>query len=503
MWTRRGFSLSTKLPIFYSALLLTLVNLLLRLAGTSFQVYLSARIGASGIGLLQLIMGVGGLAMVAGMAGIRTAAMYLTAEELGRRNSENTRWVLSSCFLYSILCSGCIAAVLYFFSPTIASDWIGDLQAVKPLRLYAAILPLVCLCGVMTGYFTAANKIGTLAIIEVAEQLCSMAVTLLTLTYWAGNDAVRSCECIIIGSGAGTCLTLSCLVFLRFREKVKTAPKITVTPRIINTAVPLALADILKAGINTGENLMVPKRLSRNTSVADPLAAFGLVSGMVFPVLMFPACILYALAELLIPELARCNAAGSVARIQYLVQRSLKVTLLYGLLLGGLMFLLAEPLCLRLYNSISASRHLRLYALLIPMLYCDAVIDAMIKGLGQQKICVQYNILSSTLDVIFLFVLLPKFGMDGYYISFLITHLINFLLSLHRLIKISTVVIPFYIPAFAFASAIAATIGASRIYGSIGQTIAYTALFGSFLFLLQILGSEDVRWITGLWLTKK
>ena len=76
--------MSKRLPIFYSALLLTGVNLLLRLIGTSFQVYLSGRIGAAGIGLLQLVMSVGGLAMVAGMAGIRTGSMYLTAEELGR-----------------------------------------------------------------------------------------------------------------------------------------------------------------------------------------------------------------------------------------------------------------------------------------------------------------------------------------------------------------------------------------------------------------------------------
>ena len=56
-----------KLPIFYSALMLTAVNLLLRFAGTSFQVYLSGRIGAAGIGLLQLVMSVGGLAMTAGI----------------------------------------------------------------------------------------------------------------------------------------------------------------------------------------------------------------------------------------------------------------------------------------------------------------------------------------------------------------------------------------------------------------------------------------------------
>ena len=75
-----------KLPIFYSALLLTGVNLLLRLVGTSFQVYLSGRIGAAGIGLLQLVLSVGSFAMVAGIAGVRTAAMYLTAEELEKNS---------------------------------------------------------------------------------------------------------------------------------------------------------------------------------------------------------------------------------------------------------------------------------------------------------------------------------------------------------------------------------------------------------------------------------
>ena len=57
-----------RLPIFYSAMLLTFVNLLLRFAGTGFQVYLSGRIGAAGIGLLQLVMSVNGLAVVAGIA---------------------------------------------------------------------------------------------------------------------------------------------------------------------------------------------------------------------------------------------------------------------------------------------------------------------------------------------------------------------------------------------------------------------------------------------------
>ena len=492
-----------KLPIFYSALLLTAVNLLLRLAGTSFQVYLSARIGAAGIGFLQLIMGVGGLAMVAGMAGIRTATMYLTAEELGKNKKGNTRWVLSSCYLYSIICSGCIAALLYFLAPEIAGVWIGDSHAVAPLRLYAAMLPAVCLCGVMTGYFTATSRIGTLAMIEVAEQLCSMTVTLLTLTFWAGSDAGRACQCILFGSGAGTCMTLLCLTVLRIRERDPKTHHIPVANRLTQTAVPLAAADVLKAGISTAENLMVPKRLKKNLSVTEPLAAFGLVSGMVFPVLMFPACILYALAELLIPELARCNAAGSITRIRYLIRRSLKITMIYGLMFGGMMFLLAEPLCFRLYHNADAAYYLKRYALLIPMLYCDAIIDSMTKGLGQQKVCVRYNILTSALDVWFLYILLPKYGMDGYFTSFLVTHLLNFGLSLHRLIKISKISIPLYIPLYSATAALVASVGAVRIQGSVGQCIGYMALFGSLLTILQIIGKEDILWISGLLKAKK
>ena len=71
--------------------MLTGVNLLLRFVGTSFQVYLSGRIGAAGIGLLQLVMSVGSLAMVTGMAGIRTATMYLTAEERAMIHGNNER----------------------------------------------------------------------------------------------------------------------------------------------------------------------------------------------------------------------------------------------------------------------------------------------------------------------------------------------------------------------------------------------------------------------------
>ena len=490
--------LGKKLPIFYNAMLLTGVNLLLRLVGTGFQVYLSGQIGAAGIGLLQLVLSVGGLALTAGMAGIRTATMYLTAEEIGKRRPENVRWVLSGCMRYSLLCSGGVALLVFFFAPVIAAGWIGNASVVNVVRMYAFFLPVNCLTGVMVGYFTGSNRIGTLAAVEVAEQFCTMGLTVTLLRIFAGGDPVRACGSVVMGSGMGACFTLLCLLYLRSREQKLPGARISIRHRLYQTAVPLALADDLKSGISTVENLMVPKRLALCQTIGNPLAAFGVVCGMVFPILMFPMAILFGLAELLIPELARCAAAGSEKRIQYLAKRSLRLALLYGCLFCGLLYLLSGDLCLWLYDNADAGLYLRWFALLAPMLYCDAITDAMIKGLGQQTACVRYNIITSGLDVLFLYLLLPTYGIQGYFASFLVTHLLNFVLSLRRLLKLTGKIMPLATPIFTLLATAFSIITAGFVLNTALQAVAYILLMGSLLYLFGIISREDISWLKGL-----
>ena len=485
-----------KVPIFYNALMLTGVNLLLRFVGTSFQVFISGRIGAAGVGLLQLVLSVGSMAMTAGIAGVRTACMYLSAEELGKKRPQNVGWVLSGCILYSLLCGGAVGAAVYGFAPRIAAGWIGDGRTVGAIRLFAAFLPVSCMSGVMVGYFTAANRIATLAAVEVAEQLCSMAVTACALVFWAGDQIGRACQAVVLGGCGGSLLTLSCLVVLRVREQADTGRRIPIARRLLGIALPLAAADDLKVGINTVENLMVPKRLMLYTS--DALAQFGVVSGMVFPVILFPAAILYALADLLIPEMARCSAAGSGARIRYLARRSLRIAMVYGTVCGGVLHLLAGSIGLGLYRNASAGEQIARYALLVPMLYCDAIIDAMNKGLGQQKICVRYNILTALMDVAGLYILLPVWGMRGYFISFFLSHAVNAGLSLRLLLKTAGIRVRMRVPL----ATVCVLAAALRLAGCLQTTALRVTIFAALLvaglYLAGVVRKEDGIWLASL-----
>jgi len=477
--------------------MLTGVHLLLRLIGTSFQVYLSGKIGPEGIGLLQLTLSAGSFAMVTGMAGIRTATMYLSAEELGRSHPENISWVLSGCVRYSLIAAGLTSISLCIFAPYIAEHWIGHKEIIPSLRLFSGFLCVNCLCGVMTGYFTAEGKIGTLAAVEVSEQLFSMTVTVLCLALWAGTDPGRACESVIIGSGAGACMTLSALLILRLRETSPKGEKIRIGKRLTAAAIPLALSDVLRSGITTLENMMVPKRLAKAPGIVSALGSFGILSGMVFPVLMFPACILHALSDLLIPELARCAASGNSPRIQYLASRCLGAALVYGFIFSGGMFLISEELCVLLYNNSAAGAILKQYSLLIPMLYCDSLVDAMTKGLGQQKTCVRYNIITSALDVAGLYFLLPKLGMTGYFISFLVTHMINFLLSLRRLLLITKITISHRKTVLCIISALICINISSVAPGSFVKVLSYPLLYCSLLSVLGVVNKQDIQWLKG------
>ena len=236
------------------------------------------------------------------------------------------------------------------------------------------------------------------------------------------------------------------------------------------------------------------------------MATYGVIHGMVFPVITFASAILFSLSDVLVPELARCRATGNRARILHLTDRCLRLGLIFAAAVAGLLTCLAEPLGQLLYQNEEAGRCIRFFAPMVLVLYLDAVVDGMHKGLGQQLHCVRYNTLTSFLDVLFLFFLLPRWGIAGFLFSFTVTHLLNFWLSLQRLIRVTgyTIRLSFTlkVPLLALAAVLPV-----RLLGQCGPETAVSALLlgGMYLtldlLLLTLTGTVsrgDLSWLRTL-----
>ncbi|MCQ2420396.1 MAG: polysaccharide biosynthesis C-terminal domain-containing protein [Clostridia bacterium] len=430
-----------KSSILQQALLLTGVNLSLRGVGMLFQIWLSDRIGAAGLGLLQLILSVSSFAFTLGLAGVRVAAMYLCAEENGNGRDGGVRQAALVCLAYALCASTIVGAALFFGADEAARRFVGDVRAAGSLRLQALFLPVGCAGSVLAGYFTACGKIKKLAAVHVAERILSLAVTALLLLYYAGHNPGRCCIAVMLGNVlsdlAGTLFLL--VLFLRAQPPVP-APDTArqMLRRVFRLSIPLALSEYLRAGLSTLEQLLIPWGLARSGSTyAASMSAYGTIGAMVFPVLMFPASLFYALSDLLVPELARCRVQNRTLRIRHLTESCLRMGFLFSGAVSGLLFVSAKPLCMLLYKSADAGAYLRIFSPMVFCLYMDAMTDGMLKGLGQQVASVRYNTLTAFLDVGLLFVLLPRLGISAYLLSFCATHLLNFGLSLHKLLSVT------------------------------------------------------------------
>ena len=487
-------------------LLLSLASVWMRSVSMLFQIWLSRRMGAAGLGLLQLITTVGLLTATLGTAGVRVASMYMTAEARGRSDPAGPHRVLGCCLRYGFAVS--VAAGLGLF---LSADWVSTalLQAPEAsgaLRIFAVFLPLSCLCAVLSGWFTACVKIRSLTAVEIVMQLVVLGMAACFLS--RAEDAAGCCRGIMLANGLGDAGMLTVLYLLCRRSQPTSVPPRdrALWQRLFQLCLPLAVSDLLRSGLGTAEQLLIPRGLSAyGLAGSGGLAAYGTIHGMVFPLMMFPATLLYALADLLVPELARCDAAGSAKRIAYLSRRCLQMGLLFAAFTAGLLFCTAQPLAMLLYDSPEAAVYLRLFAPLVLMLYLDAIVDAMLKGLGQQVASVRYNILTSALDVLLLLWTLPRWGIDGYFWSFTVTHGINFLLSLRRLLRCTRSA-----PASGFALKVLLTAffcavlfvqlgrGLSSPAGLFLTAGGYIVVFILLSVLWGVVGREDVLWLRRL-----
>ena len=491
-----------KNSIFYGALLLTLGSIALRCVQMLFQIYISGVMGAEGLGRMQLVSTIGAFAAILASGGVRIAATCLTAEEVGRGNPAGVKSALKCCCIYGLTLSIPVALALFLLADFFAITFIAQPEGALPLRIFALFLPVNTLWAVFAGYFTADGRVGELVALEFFERILSIVIVVIGVT----ANFLDPCSMIFLGSSLATTASFFLLV-RRYRQVSPDIAPITtgeMMPRLLKLTIPLGLNDILKSGLNTIENMLVPRGLKQGGATnSEALAAYGTICGMVFPVITFPSVILYSLSDLMVPEMAKCRARERTERMQFLTDKCLRLTLIFAMSFGGLGLLLGEELGLLMFKSHEAGRYIRIFSPLVIMLYLDAITDGMLKGLSQQLYTVRYNTITSVLDVTFLFLLLPRYGIGGYLFSFTVTHALNFFLSIRRLILVTG-----YFPKFHCTVKAALCWTASLFFMgflpiSLQATYLHVIFFGGiflavFLLLCIATGAiekEDARWL--------
>ena len=433
-----------------NGLLLTVVSLVMRSVAVSFQVYLSNKIGAAAMGLFTLISTVYGFAITVATSGIQFATTRMVAEAMGEREDENGAsigCILRKCILYALCFSVGSGLVLYIFSPTIGVYLLSDVRTVLPLKILAFTLPPIALSAVMNGYFTAVRRVYKNATVQVLGEGIRITLCVILLGLLLPNDVEYAALAVILGGALAeiSSFVIHALLFLWERsrakkERISCMEGERIRKKLLHIALPMAFSAYVRSALVTIEHLLIPWGLQQNGRSRDAaLASYGRVHSMVFPLILFPSALSSSFAGLLIPEVAEARAAGDNAAIERTINRVMEAVLTYAIGVAGIIMCFSYELGDTVYPGNGTGRYILMLAPLIPVMYMDTSVDAILKGLGQQVYHMSVNIADATLSIILVVLLLPRFGILGYVLTVYFTEIINFAFSLGRLLVVAKV----------------------------------------------------------------
>ncbi len=421
--------------------MLTATALLMRTVSVGFNVYLTNLLGASGMGLFQLVTSVYSMAITFSTAGVRLASMRLVADSLAL-NKSNQRSVMNLCLLYGFLCGLIVAFVMLTGSELIANRWIENEKAISSIKILAVSLPFVSMSSALNGYFTSEGKIMRYTWVQIFEQIFKIAVTVMLIKSSAVSDIEICCRNIVIGITCAEFFSLIfsfCVYMFTSRNERLHRPKNTVK-NLLRIALPDATGSEIRSTLSTVEHMLIPKGLKKyGGSVESSMAVYGIVHGMTLPIILYPGVLLTSLSGLLVPEISSHFVSGKYTRINYIIKRVLHLTLIFAIGVSGIMFFNSEKLSYAFYSHNQCAFYIRILAPLVVVMYTDMAVDGMLKGLDQQLSYMKYNIIDAGSCVVFVYFLVPVMGVKGYIFVIYLSEIINFVLSFRRLSVVSDV----------------------------------------------------------------
>ena len=503
-------------------MILTVTSVTMRLLTVVFNVYITEKIGAAGVGLFSLIMSVYTFAVTFASSGRYLTATRLVSQQIVRNSGSGVKRAMRGCIVYA-LCFGFAAMILLFaFSKEIASSWLGDIRTLKSLRILSFSLPPLAVSAALSGYFSAVRRVVKNAVTNILEQFIRIFLTAVLLVCVSGGGIEAATVAIVTGTLISEFLAfaVSFTLYLFDIRKVKnmTAPAAPgISGRLIRMAVPIAVSSYIRSALVTVEHLLIPKGLMKNGSTSEEaLSSYGVISGMVFPVIFFPMAFLTAFTGLLVPEITRYKETESKKSIEYVTSRIMKITVIFSVAAAGLFAYYSRSLGLLLYDSAEAGKYIRIFAVLIPVMYIDNTTDAILKGLGEQVASMRYNIIDAFVSVVLVFFLLPPFGIKGYVVVIYLCEILNAALSMRKLFScvkvkgffVRTIMMP--VLCMTGAASITKllfdrvlTLYRMRVTALFVGVVICLVLYYSFLRLFSCISKEEEKWFLAIFKRKR
>ncbi|MFQ5975303.1 MAG: flippase [Candidatus Hydrothermarchaeales archaeon] len=387
--------------IIEGTLILAGSNAAVRLLGYFYRVLMGRMLTPYEYGLLNLALPLQYMIMVFTSSGVAPGIAKFVAEYDAKEDEERLNFVISSSLFYFPLIGLILGVVLFILARPIGIFLFHDPNVILPLQISAIALPFGMGISVYTGIFQGFKKIEYMSVVLIFEQVLRVVFAFVLVYFgWKTIGAIS-------GSSLGFIVAVP-FAYLLFRhlklrytkqgfDQFKEIFYFTVpTSATALSAFALAYIDIICLGI-----LLNPEEVGIY-SAASPTSRI---------ILAF-AVGLYAI---LLPSVSEVKAKGSDDMVKKYTVDSLKFSLIVLVPVAFLSIAFSREIIVLLFglSYAGAARAFELLVFGIVFLAIFMVCSAVFQGINKPSIPMKILMVAVIMDVVFNFLLIPLYGIEG------------------------------------------------------------------------------------------
>jgi len=414
----------------------------MKFAALIFNIYISNQIGSEAVGVFSLVMAVYLFFITVATSGLNIAVTVIVSEKFALNKNQQAIKAIRTCIFFSLLLGIAAGGLILLFSNFITSKCLHNMVSSRPLFYIAIGLPFIAMSSCISSYFATIRKAYKNAISQVFEFTIKMFATIILIKINISNGVETICISLILADVISEICSFT-LIFILYiidikLKKLEDIRSFGQRINILKIAFPVAVTSYIRSGLSTLKQLIIPTQLEKSgISCSRALSQYGMINGMVLPVITFPTVFTDSYSMLLIPEFSTYVAQKNYKAINYIANKIFKITCAFTMCICSIFFIFSNDLGLAIYNNIEIGYYFKIFTPFIFFMYMDHIIDCILKGLNKQFGVMCCNILDLSITTCFIYFLLPVLGIKGYVLSIFFSEVLNFSISLFQLFKYS------------------------------------------------------------------
>ncbi len=422
----------TKQTFLRGTLVLVGAGFVTKILGFAYRIVLSRMIGDEGMGLFQMAYPILLFTITLTTAGLPVAISKLVSEAEAKGNERQIRNLLIVATVIVTMTGILFTVLMILLAPVIANTLLTDERALYPLLGAAPIIPIVAVSSIFRGYFQGRQRMSPYAFSQIGEQIVRIFTVLilaqLLLPYGIEYASAGAMIGIICGEFAGLMMLIRSYrkdprrpaLQLRGRKRGGRAALFrrfqSTLHRLLRISVPVTASRLFGSLAYAVEPIIVSQSLAlAGIGTATATALYGQLEGMAFPLIAFPSFITYALSVSLVPAVSEAAARGRSVLVEHRLNQAIRLCLIVGAPCAVLMFVLAEPFSLLLYNEPGVAQMMKILAPFAIFLYLQGPLAAVLQGLDRAKESMHNSIFGTIIKTALIFLLAsqPRLGISG------------------------------------------------------------------------------------------